>query len=198
VCSSSCAHKQTTDGPASSRFARRFAGAHGRRPGEEAEEAGGEEAGGEEAGGEEQRRPGPVPAATGTMRVVDADGSRGQLEEERARLQELRTTFEKEGLHRESEDESLGELSHLVQHQADVGTETFNRERDMSILERVEAELGEVEHALHRLDDGTYGKCEACGKAIDDDRLQALPAARFCLQDQTAAEREARATGERS
>ncbi|HMC52115.1 MAG TPA: TraR/DksA C4-type zinc finger protein, partial [Acidimicrobiales bacterium] len=108
---------------------------------------------------------------------MDADGSRGQLEEERARLQELRTTFEKEGLHRESEDESLGELSHLVQHQADVGTETFNRERDMSILERVEAELGEVEHALHRLDDGTYGKCEACGKAIDDDRLQALPAA---------------------
>ena len=54
------------------------------------------------------------------MRVVDTDGSRGQLEEERARLQELRTTFEKEGLHRESEDESLGELSHLVQHQADV------------------------------------------------------------------------------
>jgi len=113
-------------------------------------------------------------------------------------LQDLRTSFEQEGLSEESEDESLGELSHMVQHQADVGTETFNRERDLSILERVEAELSEVEHALHRLDDGTYGTCEACGQRIDDDRLQALPAARFCLKDQAVAEREARAAGERS
>jgi len=132
------------------------------------------------------------------MPPVDADGTRGRLEEERARLQDLRTSFEKEGLNQESEDESLGELSHMVQHQADVGTETFNRERDLSILERVDAELGEVEHALRRLDDGTYGKCEACGQPMDDDRLQALPAARFCLKDQAVAEREARAAGERS
>ena len=132
------------------------------------------------------------------MPFVEADGPRGRLEEERARLQGLRTAFEQEGLNQESEDESLGELSHMVQHQADVGTETFNRERDLSILERVEAELSEVEHALTRLDDGSYGKCEACGQPIDDDRLQALPAARFCLRDQAVAEREARSAGERS
>jgi RNA polymerase-binding transcription factor DksA len=129
---------------------------------------------------------------------VDSDGRRERLQEEQVRLQDLRTSFEQQGLNQESEDESLGELSHMVQHQADVGTETFNRERDLSILERVEAELGEVEHALQRLDDGTYGKCEACGKPIDDDRLQALPAARFCLLDQAVAEREARSAGERS
>jgi len=132
------------------------------------------------------------------MPLVEADGPRVRLEEERARLQGLRTAFEQEGLNQESEDESLGELSHMVQHQADVGTETFNRERDLSILERVEAELSEVEHALTRLDDGSYGKCEACGQPIDDDRLQALPAARFCLRDQAVAEREARSAGERS
>ena len=45
-------------------------------------------------------------------------------------------------------------------------------------------------HALKRIDEGSYGTCEACGKAIGDDRLEALPAARFCLDDQHLAESE--------
>src|SRR5207302_7064081 len=106
----------------------------------------------------------------------------------------VRDGFSDDGLTRETEDESLSELSSLDQHPADVGTETFNRERDLSILESVEAELADVEHALRRLDDGTYGTCEACGKPIGDERLEAQPAARFCLADQSAAEREARVT----
>ncbi len=101
-----------------------------------------------------------------------------------------------QGLTAESEEESLAELSSVDQHQADTGTETFNRERDISILESLEAELTDVEHALARLDDGTYGTCEACGRPIGDERLEALPAARFCLDDQTRAEREAGLTGE--
>jgi len=101
-----------------------------------------------------------------------------------------------EGLTSETEQESLSELSSVDQHQADTGTETFNRSRDLSILESLEAELTDVEHALGRLDDGTYGTCEACGRRIDDDRLEAMPAARFCLEDQAAAEREARVAGE--
>lgn len=47
-------------------------------------------------------------------------------------------------------------------------------------LNRVEAELGDVEHALSRLDAGTYGTCEVCGSAIGDEGLQAAPAARRC------------------
>jgi RNA polymerase-binding transcription factor DksA len=126
---------------------------------------------------------------------MEPDAARARLEEERERLGRLRDDFVAEGLTSESEDESLGELSHVDQHQADVGTETFNRERDLSILERVEAELGDVEHALRRLDDGTYGTCEACGRTIDAGRLEALPAARFCLDDQATAEREVRLPG---
>lgn len=78
----------------------------------------------------------------------------------------------------------------MGQHQADMGTETFERERDLSILEQVEAELGDVEHALRRLDQGTYGTCDACGGPIGDERLEALPATRFCLVDREKAERE--------
>ena len=126
------------------------------------------------------------------MPLMESEHARTRLDEERERLQALKDEYNAEGLHDETEDASLGELSSLDQHQADVGTETFNRERDLSILENVEAELADVEHAIRRLDDGTYGTCEACGKPIDDARLEAMPAARFCLDDQAVAEREAR------
>ena len=111
-----------------------------------------------------------------------------RLDRERTRLQEVLASLAEDHLDEESEQENLSDLSAYDQHQADVGTETFEREKDMAILERVEAELADVEHALRRLDDGTYGICEACGAPIPDDRLEAVPAARFCLKDQAAAE----------
>ena len=119
---------------------------------------------------------------------MESDDARDRLTEERDRLQTIRSGFDAEHLHDESEDESTSELSHLAQHSADVGTETFEREKDFSILEQVEAELADVDRALRRLDDGTYGTCEACGHPIGDDRLEAMPAARFCVSHQSEAE----------
>ena len=126
---------------------------------------------------------------------MESDAARQLLEQERERLTSVREGLDIENPSDETENQTMGELSDIDQHQADVGTETFEREKDYSILERVEAELADVEHALHRLDDGTYGTCEACGKPIGDDRLEAMPAARFCVDDQQLAEREARAGG---
>ena len=128
---------------------------------------------------------------------MDADQARQRLAEERERLNGVRATFDEEGLTEQSENDSVGELSSYDQHQADMGTETFEREKDLSILEQVEAELADVEHALRRLDDGTYGTCEACGKPIPEERLEALPATRLCLEHQAEAEREVRVAGER-
>ena len=128
---------------------------------------------------------------------MDTDLARQRLADERARLDGVKSTFDDDGLV-QTETESVGELSSYDQHQADMGTETFEREKDLSILEQVEAELADVEHALRRLDDGTYGTCEVCGKAIPDERLEAMPAARFCLQHQAEAEREVRFSGERA
>jgi RNA polymerase-binding transcription factor DksA len=121
---------------------------------------------------------------------MDAEATRGQLGAEQDRLRALRDEFIDDGLTTQSEEESLAELSSSAQHQADIGTETFDRERDVSILEQVEAELADVEVALRRLDDGTYGTCEACGRVIGDSRLEAKPEARLCLDDQARAERE--------
>jgi RNA polymerase-binding transcription factor DksA len=119
---------------------------------------------------------------------VEHDQARELLAGEQHRLEGLRTSFDDDHLHSESEDDSVGQLSHLDQHPADVGSETFEREKDFSILEQVEAELADVERALRRLDDGSYGTCEACGSAIADERLEAMPATRFCVQHQQQAE----------
>ena len=122
---------------------------------------------------------------------MDPEKARQALLVERERLNGVRSTFDDDGLD-STETDSVGELSSVDQHQADLGTETFEREKDLSIIERIEAELHDVEYALQRLDDGTYGTCEACGKPIAEARLDAIPAARLCLDDQAQAEREAR------
>ncbi len=64
-------------------------------------------------------------------------------------------------------------------------------EKNVSLLEQVEDELQEIEAAFQRLERGTYGSCQACGRPIGDERLEAMPAARFCIEDQAKAEREA-------
>jgi DnaK suppressor protein len=126
---------------------------------------------------------------------MDDDLARRRLAEERDRLAGVRATFDDEHLSDLSETESLGEISSYDQHQADMGTETFEREKDLSILEQIEAELADVEHAIRRLDAGDYGTCEVCGKPIPDERLEVMPAARLCLEHQAAAERDVRVGG---
>jgi RNA polymerase-binding protein DksA len=120
---------------------------------------------------------------------VEADAARELLRGERDRLEHVRGTFEEEHLHDESEDESTSTLSHLHQHPADVASDTFEREKDLSILDQIEAEIADVERALARLDDGTYGTCQACGSPIGDERLEAVPATRFCVDHQTEVEK---------
>ena len=112
-----------------------------------------------------------------------------RLEEERARLEGIR-----DGPQRDQEEgaaDTAGELSSFDQHPGDMGTETFELEKNASLLEQVEDELLEIEAAFQRLERGTYGTCQACGRPIGDERLEAMPATRFCLEDQAKAEREA-------
>jgi DnaK suppressor protein len=83
-----------------------------------------------------------------------------------------------------------GELSSADQHPAEQATETMERELDQGVLQRMEAELAAVEAAIQRIDAGTYGVCEVCGKEIAEGRLEAKPAARYCLDDQARAEKD--------
>jgi RNA polymerase-binding transcription factor DksA len=65
---------------------------------------------------------------------------------------------------------------------------------DLRVLDSAEAELEDVGRALQRLDEGTYGTCEACGRAIADDRLAASPLTRRCA-DHAPAEAPADSAG---
>jgi DnaK suppressor protein len=121
--------------------------------------------------------------------------ARKRLEEERTRLQSIR-----DNLHREQDEavsDTGGELSSFDQHPGDSGTETFEMEKNVSLLEQVDDELREIEAAFQRVEQGTYGTCQACGRPIGDERLEAMPATRFCVEDQAKAEREAGYPGPR-
>ncbi|MDQ4148934.1 MAG: TraR/DksA C4-type zinc finger protein [Actinomycetota bacterium] len=120
---------------------------------------------------------------------MDETKARQLLEKERLRLEDLKDTFALRDLEVESEQESVDELSSVDQHPADLGTETFEREKEESILNSVEGQLADVERAFARLEEGTYGRCEVCGKPIPDERLEARPAARYCLEHQEWIER---------
>ncbi|HEY8201872.1 MAG TPA: TraR/DksA C4-type zinc finger protein [Actinomycetota bacterium] len=122
---------------------------------------------------------------------MDGERTRKRLEHERNRLKRLLKAFTGEQAETVSETESYSELSSYDQHPADMGSETFERTKDLSIIAQIDAELEDVERAFRRLDNGTYGICEACGKAIEQARLEAIPTARFCVSDQARAEREA-------
>ena len=124
---------------------------------------------------------------------MDKATARKRLEEERTRLQGIR-----DNLHREQDEavsDTGGELSSFDQHPGD--SETFEMEKNVSLLEQVDDELREIEAAFQRLEHGTYGTCQACGRPIGDERLEAMPATRFCVEDQAKAEREAGYPGSR-
>ncbi|MGZ4154228.1 MAG: TraR/DksA C4-type zinc finger protein, partial [Actinomycetota bacterium] len=82
---------------------------------------------------------------------VDVDRARKRLLEERERLQRIADALSAESGEGASDRDALSELSLADQHPADLGTEMFEREKDQSILERIEAERADVEHALKRL-----------------------------------------------
>ena len=113
----------------------------------------------------------------GSLQGVDTDDARERLHAEQARV---------EGLDRgaagpssgTAENDDLSELSDYDQHPADTATETFEREKDLSILEQLENELAELQAALERVDAGTYGVDEETGDPIDPARLDAFPTAR--------------------
>ena len=60
-------------------------------------------------------------------------------------------------------------------------TESFEFEKRLALEKQIRDRLAEVEHALHKFEEGTYGSCDSCGQPIAPDRLEALPQASLCL-----------------
>jgi DnaK suppressor protein len=76
---------------------------------------------------------------------------------------------------------SAGNLSNMPIHMADLGTDNFEQEFTLSLLQNEEQLLEEIAAALDRIGQGTFGKCEECQGGIPRPRLQAVPYARYCV-----------------
>lgn len=115
--------------------------------------------------------------------AVDAERARKLLEDRRKDLEEsLQAARADAGLD-EAMGDSLGEIAPNDE-DADVGTEMFEREKAVSIVESIEGRIAEVEDALRRVDDGTFGRCEVCEQPIKMERLKVRPETRYCVEHQ--------------
>lgn len=119
---------------------------------------------------------------------MDLKEARTRLEKERGRLLGARSELESEVKQEPAGGQDVSELSSVDQHPADQATETFEREKDLSILESTDEQLRDIELAFARIEDGSYGSCEVCGRPIGEERLRARPAARLCIDHQREAE----------
>lgn len=95
-----------------------------------------------------------------------------------------------------NESESVSELSDVpLEHLADRGTDNFARDMMIGILQRSEAEVRDIDYALEKIENGTFGTCENCRENISEARLKALPFARLCKQCKDEEERDQAALG---
>jgi DnaK suppressor protein len=118
---------------------------------------------------------------------MELDDVRERLLAEQAELQEQLTTIEEQSF-AASQSELSGEVS-FDEENADAGTFTFERERDLSIENNVRDLMRKIERALARMDEGTYGICSRCGKPIEKARLKVLPYVDLCIKDAQAQSR---------
>jgi len=86
------------------------------------------------------------------------------------------------------------EASAFGMHQADAGSDAYDRDFALSLLSQEQDALYEIEEALKRIDGGTYGICEMSGKPIPHARLEAIPFARYTVECQTVIEKQKKAT----
>ncbi|WP_237394839.1 TraR/DksA C4-type zinc finger protein [Methylacidimicrobium sp. AP8] len=136
--------------------------------------------------------------AESKLTLADLPPKRRQafLEKQKHRLLELRDEIlgQMQGIAQDSlrVPPEGGEASGLGMHQADAGTEAYDKDFALSLLSQEQDALYEVEEALKRIENGTYGICQMCGRPIPLQRLEAVPHARFTVECQRQVELQRR------
>jgi RNA polymerase-binding protein DksA len=111
---------------------------------------------------------------------IDTEGFRDALLDERRRVEHALATLRDE--HPGSLDEEVEEIAATSDnHLAETATATLGREIDYTLGDNAEQILTEIDAALRRIEDGTYGTCVNCGQEIPRERLEAYPWASLCI-----------------
>ena len=122
-----------------------------------------------------------------TLTKKDLADLRERLEAERGDLRSQLEELEEQTFSAAQSD-LTGEMG-FDEEYADAGTATFEREKDLSLVNNLRDLMERIDKALAKMDDGTYGLCDRCGNPIEKLRLKALPYANLCLKDKQAEER---------
>lgn len=117
----------------------------------------------------------------GVMKNDELEAFRQTLEMLRARLRGDLDQMTDEALRRSIVNGS-GNLSNVPLHMADVGSENYDQEFTLELIENEQGTLELVNEALDRLEQGKFGLCVECGEPISKPRLQAIPYTRHCIQ----------------
>jgi len=146
----------------------------------------------------ENRTPATAPAKSAAHKAETLTVKSGETPWTAAELAELRGELEADVVHlkkeiRDAQQEIVGLLRDggdgAGNDQADVGSTTLERDHEMSLANNARDMLDQIERALARIEDGTYGVCESCGNAIGKGRLQAFPRATLCVSCKEREER---------
>ncbi len=114
--------------------------------------------------------------------------NRTELKEYKDRLLALRARMAgdvnqlRENSLRKSRSEANGDLSSMPIHMADIGSDNYEQEFSLSLMENEGVALAKIQSSLERIEDGTYGACEECGAKIPKTRLNAIPYANLCIK----------------
>ena len=90
-------------------------------------------------------------------------------------------TLQKEALKQNRQD-ATGDLSNMPIHMADIGSDNYEQEFALGLIQNEEITLREIDDALDRIDKGGYGICDNCDKKIPAPRLRAKPQAKYCIE----------------
>lgn len=115
------------------------------------------------------------------LKKAELNQFRAVLETLRARLRGDVSQLADEALKQNRKDAS-GDLSNMPIHMADIGSDNFEQEFTISLVESGQVALEEIDSALARIREGTFGSCEECGSVIPKQRLKAIPYTPYCVE----------------
>jgi RNA polymerase-binding protein DksA len=117
---------------------------------------------------------------------IDTERFREALLDERKRVEHALASLRDQ--HSGTLDDEVEETAASDNHMAETATATLGREIDYTLGENSGQVLADIDSALQRIDDGSYGTCVSCGKEIPVPRLEAYPAASLCIDCKRRAE----------